>query len=197
MREVLDAYTRTDAKNDAIPTSDGNKRRRIEHQSDVDASCHSLHYAVVKVAECITARHLLTRIVSSTIVALRSTSRTDEGWTNVANNVKCDHISTLPGILGEILDNAGCKRFVLVLDGIDNLREGGQMFLSALARIGEIVRILSHSFPFGYMARASWLTVWFPGPFPLHNLRPSAFSPPSFPTSYRHTSCLFPAVYPG
>ena len=144
MIEILNAYTRTGTKNDAIPTNSGNKRRRIEHQSDIDASCDSLHYAVVKVAECITARHLLTRIVSSTIAALRSTSRSDEDWINVANNAKCDHISTLPGILGEMLDKAGCKRFVLVLDGIDNLREGGQMLLSALARIGEIVRLLSH-----------------------------------------------------
>lgn len=142
LREVLNAYTRTDTNSDVIPTNNKNKRRKIENKNDVDASLNSL-YAVVKVAECITARHLLTRIVSSTIAALRATGTVDEEWIHVANNAKCDHISSLPGILGELLAKAGCEKFVLVLDGVDSLREGGQMLLAALARIGEIVRVLS------------------------------------------------------
>jgi len=52
---------------------------------------------------------------------------------------RCEHISLLAVVLGDILAKAGCGKFVLVLDGVDAQREAGQMLLAALARLGDIV----------------------------------------------------------
>ncbi|KAL1954839.1 hypothetical protein VTO42DRAFT_527 [Malbranchea cinnamomea] len=143
LTEVLDAYTCNDTRGDVVSTRSRYKKRRLEKVDENSSSRESQLYCVVKVAECITARHLLTRIISSTIATLHSAGTTDEEWIRIANNSKCEHISGLPGTLGELLDKAGCNKFVLVLDGIDNLREGGQMLLAAFARVGELVRSLS------------------------------------------------------
>ncbi|KAG5288080.1 origin recognition complex subunit [Histoplasma ohiense] len=95
--------------------------------------------AVVKCAECITVRHLLGKIVAAVVSAAcasASASFPDEG---ARAKARCDHISSLPGVLTDILDSAGCEKFVLVMDGIDALKEGGQMLLAALGRLGELV----------------------------------------------------------
>lgn len=62
-------------------------------------------------------------------------------------------MSTLLILLGDIFaaarDNkkmegeVGGDEFVLVLDGIDRQREASQMLLAALARLGEMVSLLS------------------------------------------------------
>ncbi|PGH31472.1 origin recognition complex subunit 5 [[Emmonsia] crescens] len=104
-----------------------------------------LPYAIVKCAECITARHLLGKIVAVVILgACASASFPDEDarriWAeDTRAKARCDHISSLPGVLRDVLDSVGCEKFVLVMDGIDSLREGGQMLLAALGRLGELV----------------------------------------------------------
>jgi origin recognition complex subunit 5 len=155
VRAVLDAYTYSNAtptattttKADDVPAIKKRKRRQIEPNNDHDpAQGNSLRYSLVKVAECITTRHLLTKLVSAVLDAVRPSNSsspahiTEEEWVEIAKGARCEHVSSLPGVLGEILCRARCEKFVLVLDGVDDLREGGQMLLAALARVGETVR---------------------------------------------------------
>ncbi|EEH43450.2 uncharacterized protein PADG_08375 [Paracoccidioides brasiliensis Pb18] len=114
------------------------------HTEDTAPNSH-LPCAVVKCAECITSRHLLGKLVA-TVVSSASTSVSfpDEharrAWMeHTLSKAKCDHISLLPGVLRDVLDSAECGKFVLVMDGVDNLREGGQVLLAALGRLGELV----------------------------------------------------------
>lgn len=145
VRAVLDAYSRSNTKTDGVPASKKHHKRRKIETRDGDCLLDSddpLRYCVVKVAECITARHLLSKVVSNTIASVRpgdGNSTADKNWVVDAQNSRYEHVSSLPGVLGEILDSARCRKFVLVLDGLDEIREGGQMLLAALARIGESV----------------------------------------------------------
>lgn len=94
-------------------------------------------HAFVRSSECITARHLLTKILWNTLEAL---GQKDE-WEKYGKG-RCEHVSTLAVLLEESLavraeEQRG--KFVLVLDEIDRQREAPQTLLSALARLGEIV----------------------------------------------------------
>lgn len=94
-------------------------------------------HAIVRSTECITGRHLLTKILWATLEAL---GLKDE-WEKFGKG-RCEHVSTLAVLLAECLaSDAGRKKdkFVLVLDGIDKQREAPQTLLSALARLGELV----------------------------------------------------------
>ncbi|WEW56357.1 hypothetical protein PRK78_001800 [Emydomyces testavorans] len=98
--------------------------------------------AIIRVAECITARHLLMKIVSSTIIAIQKTGShifldgAKEEWVKIADKARCENVSSLPTVLSDILGKTRCEKYMLVLDGVDELREGGQMLLAALARLG-------------------------------------------------------------
>lgn len=84
--------------------------------------------------ECITTRHLLERIVAASLDAL-----------DVFNDEKIDrrpyarteNLSALCVNMGKLLE--GRDKFVLVLDAVDKLREGGGTLIAALARLGEMV----------------------------------------------------------
>jgi origin recognition complex subunit 5 len=94
-------------------------------------------HAFVRSSECITARHLLTKILWSTLEAL---GQKDE-WEKYGKG-RCEHVSTLAVLLEECLAAGAEERggkFVLVLDEIDRQREAPPTLLSALARLGEIV----------------------------------------------------------
>lgn len=94
-------------------------------------------HAIIRCTECITGRHLLTKILLET---LRVLGLEDE-WERFGKG-KCEHASTLVVLLADILSPSKGKaveKFVLVLDGIDQQREASQMLLSALARLGEVV----------------------------------------------------------
>ncbi|EAW08455.1 origin of replication complex subunit 5 family protein [Aspergillus clavatus NRRL 1] len=94
-------------------------------------------HAIVRSTECITGRHLLTKILWAMLEAL---GLKDE-WEKFGKG-RCEHISTLAVLLAECLaSDAGRKKdkFVLVLDGIDKQREAPQTLLSALARLGELI----------------------------------------------------------
>lgn len=90
-------------------------------------------HAVVRSAECITGRHLLTKVLWATLEALGRKSE----WERFGKG-RCEHVSTLAVLLGECLASTAGK-FVLVLDGIDTQREAPQTLLSAVARLGEVV----------------------------------------------------------
>lgn len=95
-------------------------------------------HAIVKSAECITGRHLLTKIL---LTALESLGLKDE-WEKFGKG-KCEHASSLAVLLANALDSKMGKvqKFVIVLDGIDKQREAPYTMLSALARLGEVVSI--------------------------------------------------------
>lgn len=99
-------------------------------------------HAIVRSTECITGRHLLTKILWMTLEAL---GRKEE-WESFGRG-RCEHVSALAVLLGEILGTRGHKdgvgKFVLVLDGIDRQREAPQTLLAALARLGEVVSCCS------------------------------------------------------
>lgn len=94
-------------------------------------------HAIVRSSECITGRHLLTKIIWNTLEALGQ----KEEWEKSGKG-RCEHVSGLAVLLEECLaarpvENQG--KFVLVLDEIDRQREAPHTLLSALARLGEIV----------------------------------------------------------
>ncbi|KAL4780839.1 hypothetical protein BJX76DRAFT_350662 [Aspergillus varians] len=98
-------------------------------------------HAIIRSPECITGRHLLTKILWGILNAL---GRKDE-WERFGKG-RCEHVSSLAVLLGECLaSNAGktVGKFVLVLDRIDKQREAPPTLLSALARLGEMIPSLS------------------------------------------------------
>lgn len=107
-------------------------------------------HAIVRSPECITGRHLLTKILWATLEAL---GKRDE-WEKYGKG-RCEHVSSLAVLLGECLaslsdSNSSSSndkgKFVLVLDGIDKQREAPHTLLSALARLGEVVCFYLSSF---------------------------------------------------
>ncbi|THC93563.1 hypothetical protein EYZ11_006956 [Aspergillus tanneri] len=94
-------------------------------------------HAIVRSTECITGRHLLTKILWATLEAL---GQKDE-WEKYGKG-RCEHVSSLAVLLGECLTSkptGAVEKFVLVLDGIDKQREAPQTLLAALARLGEVI----------------------------------------------------------
>ncbi|KAJ5787072.1 Origin recognition complex subunit 5 [Penicillium paradoxum] len=94
-------------------------------------------HAIVRSSECITGRHLLTKIVWNTLEALGQ----KEEWEK-AGKGRCEHVSGLAVLLEECLaarSVGNTSKFVLVLDEIDRQREAPHTLLSALARLGEII----------------------------------------------------------
>ena len=94
-------------------------------------------HAVVRSTECITGRHLLTKILWNTLEALGQ----KDDWERFGKG-RCEHVSSLAVLLEECLAAQSIDtrvKFVLVLDEIDRQREASHTLLSALARLGEIV----------------------------------------------------------
>jgi origin recognition complex subunit 5 len=92
-------------------------------------------HAIVNVRECITARHLLERIVASSLDAL------DEHHDEIIDRrpyARTENLSALCVNLAKLLE--GREKFILVLDSIDKLRESSGTLIAALARLGESVR---------------------------------------------------------
>ncbi|KAK3107961.1 hypothetical protein LTR53_017964, partial [Teratosphaeriaceae sp. CCFEE 6253] len=95
-------------------------------------------YAIINCRECITGRHLLER----TAVAVRSAVRPEESSVgDVQSSGRCENIAALAAHLERLLK--GVEKFVLVLDGMDRLREPSPTLLPALARLGEIIPALT------------------------------------------------------
>lgn len=94
-------------------------------------------YAIINVRECITARHLLERIVAASLDALEEAN--DE-QIDRRPYARTENLSALCVNLQKMMEGRG--KFVLVLDAIDKLREGGGTLIAALGRLGEAVRFL-------------------------------------------------------
>ena len=94
-----------------------------------------LPYTIINVRECITARHLLERMVAASLDALEEA---DDEKIDRRPYARTENLSALCVNLQKMLEGRG--KFVLVLDAIDNLREGGGTLIPALGRLGEAVR---------------------------------------------------------
>lgn len=91
------------------------------------------NYAIVKSAECVTARHMFERTVGLVEDALR----------NGCVPGRCETLAALTAELTKMLkyvERDVLSRFVLVFDGIDRQRDAPPTLLPALARLSEIVR---------------------------------------------------------
>ncbi|KAG2412014.1 hypothetical protein HFD88_009570 [Aspergillus terreus] len=98
-------------------------------------------HAIVRSPECITGRHLLTKILWATLEALGKQGE----WEKFGKG-RCEHVSMLAVLLAECLGVTSGKpvnKFILVLDGIDKQREAPHTLLSALSRLGEVIPCLS------------------------------------------------------
>ena len=93
--------------------------------------------AIIRSQECITTRHLLERTIAGVKEALKR-QRDDEGVHD--NDGRCESISAFVVELQSLLEGRG--KFVLAFDGIDGQREAAPTLLPAIARLGEIVRLL-------------------------------------------------------
>lgn len=122
-------------------------------------------HAIVRCTECITGRHLLTKILWAVLEALGRKSE----WEAFGKG-RCEHVSSLAVLLATILSGPGPGtgtgsgstagngdgstrngtastlgnengKFVLVLDGVDRQREAPGTLLPALARLGDMVRL--------------------------------------------------------
>ncbi|KAI1353323.1 origin recognition complex subunit 5 C-terminus-domain-containing protein [Xylaria sp. FL0043] len=102
-------------------------------------SLSELNYAIVKSAECVTARHFFERTVGLVGDALQ----------NESTPGRCETLAALTAELTKILKyverDAG-SRFVLVFDGIDRQRDAPPTLLPALARLSEIIPNLTTVF---------------------------------------------------
>lgn len=90
----------------------------------------------MKSRECITGRHLLERIVASTLDAL---DEYEDQEIDRRPYARTENISSLMVNMQKIMEGRG--KFVLVLDGVDRQREAPPTLLPALARFGEMVRL--------------------------------------------------------
>ncbi|OTA91050.1 hypothetical protein M434DRAFT_76935 [Hypoxylon sp. CO27-5] len=101
-----------------------------------------LNYAIVKSAECVTARHLFERTVGSVGDALHGEERGAVG--------RCETLAALTVELTKMLKydqrHDTDWRFVLVFDGIDRQRDAPPTLLPALARLSEIIPNLTTIF---------------------------------------------------
>ncbi|KAI0445681.1 origin recognition complex subunit 5 C-terminus-domain-containing protein [Xylaria telfairii] len=102
-------------------------------------SSSELNYAIVKSAECVTARHLFESAVNLVGGALQ----------NGSTPGRCETLAALTAELTKLLkyiERDEQSRFVLVFDGIDRQRDAPPTLLPALARLSEIIPNLTTIF---------------------------------------------------
>jgi origin recognition complex subunit 5 len=108
---------------------------RDDADADADADAATeLNYAVIKSAECVTARHLFERTTGSVADALR--------WDGPVG--RCESLAALAVELSKMLkyvERPDGWHFVLVFDGIDRQRDAPATLLPGLARLSEMVRL--------------------------------------------------------
>ncbi|KAI1615387.1 origin recognition complex subunit 5 [Exophiala viscosa] len=95
-----------------------------------------IEHAVIKSRECLTQRHLLSKIFACCMSAFAQESQIEQ-------YDRVDSINALLGNLRKLYERAGPKRFVVVLEGIDRLKQPGSTLLPALARLGDQISGLS------------------------------------------------------
>jgi origin recognition complex subunit 5 len=89
-------------------------------------------YTLLRSRECLTQRHLLSKIFASCVSAFEQESQIEQ-------YDRIDSINALLGNLRKLFERVGQRRFVVVIEGIDRLKQAGPTLLPALARSGDQV----------------------------------------------------------
>ncbi|PSK51631.1 hypothetical protein B9Z65_2898 [Elsinoe australis] len=92
-----------------------------------------LPHVILQCRECITGRHLFERVVTECQTATHYGTNGDTSHSLAFQ--RCESISAFVVALSTILSGAG--EFVIVLDGIDELRDAPPSLMPAMARLGE------------------------------------------------------------
>ncbi|EHY54147.1 hypothetical protein HRR83_004801 [Exophiala dermatitidis] len=87
-------------------------------------------YAVIRSRECLSPRHLLSKIFAEVIEAFGLESQ-------LGRYVRVDSLNALLENMRKISRDTCGRRFVVVIEDIDRLKQAGTMLLPALARLGD------------------------------------------------------------
>ena len=113
----------------------------------------NLSFALVKVRDCLSQRHLLSKIFAACVSALAGSQQIDDPEDRFQQLIdegrydRVDSTNALVHNLQKLLDvqpqqskeEKTSSRLILILDGIDMLRGGSLNLLPALARLGDTV----------------------------------------------------------
>ncbi|KIW68367.1 hypothetical protein PV04_04320 [Phialophora macrospora] len=91
-----------------------------------------VNHALIKTNECLSQRHLLSKIFAACITALGYDGQIDR-------YEKMDSINALLGNLRRLFGRAEGRKFVLVVEDADELKQPGPTLLPALARLGDVI----------------------------------------------------------
>ncbi|OCT45871.1 origin recognition complex subunit Orc5 [Cladophialophora carrionii] len=89
-------------------------------------------HAVIKTKECLSQRHLLSKIFAACIITLGYEGQIDR-------YEKVDSINALLGNLRKLSERVNRRKFVVVIEDADELKQPGPTLLPALARLGDMV----------------------------------------------------------
>ncbi|KAF4554217.1 Origin recognition complex subunit 5-like protein [Elsinoe fawcettii] len=122
-----------------------------------------ISYLSLQCRECITGRHLFERIVAECQTITHFGTNGDSARS--VDFQRCENINAFVVALSTILDRAG--RIVIVLDGIDELKDAPPSMIPALVRLGEqipnLTTILVVRHPSPRLLRASGIPhIYFP-----------------------------------
>ncbi|KIW18306.1 hypothetical protein PV08_02594 [Exophiala spinifera] len=92
----------------------------------------NLQHALIKSRECLTQRHLLSKIFASCISGFEQESHLEQ-------YDRVDSINALLANLRRLNERDGQRKFVVVIEAIDKLKQAGPTLLPALARLGDQV----------------------------------------------------------
>ncbi|KIW29352.1 uncharacterized protein PV07_05171 [Cladophialophora immunda] len=95
-----------------------------------------IQHGVIKSRECLSQRHLLSKIFAACVGAFGQESDTE-------HFDRTDSINALLGNLRRLFERVGRKEFVAVIDDADALKQPGPTLLPALARLGDLIPGLS------------------------------------------------------
>ncbi|KIW46082.1 uncharacterized protein PV06_01773 [Exophiala oligosperma] len=92
----------------------------------------NVQHALIRGRECLTQRHLLSKIFAACIAGLEQESHLEQ-------YDRVDSINALLGNLRRLSERDRERKFVVVIEAIDKLKQAGPTLLPALARLGDQV----------------------------------------------------------
>ncbi|OAP64759.1 hypothetical protein AYL99_00731 [Fonsecaea erecta] len=94
--------------------------------------CREISHGIIKSRECLSQRHLLSKMFAVCVGALGQESQTE-------HFDRTDSINALLGNLRKLSERVRGKKFVAVVEDADALKQPGPTLLPALARLGDLV----------------------------------------------------------
>ncbi|EXJ92259.1 hypothetical protein A1O3_00809 [Capronia epimyces CBS 606.96] len=109
----------------------------LEHTSKKDVIVgvlerRGIDYAVLRSRECLSQRHLVSKVFAAALQALGLETRVEQYG-------RVDSINALLENLRKLSEHAAGRRFVVVLEDTDKLKQAGATLLPALARLGDYI----------------------------------------------------------